>query len=122
MIWKPHASGMMPRKRATVSRHTGAAQGEHLDIFLEQAENASLLGLRTDVASLTALEAGKPFPCEPSFAHRRRYLEYSGELSNGRGEVSVLWQGFHTLGEAVDTNLPLILQRRGDTLHLYANA
>jgi hypothetical protein len=54
---------------------------KHWDLMLEQGEV-----LRTWRLSACPV-AGVPVPAEPSFDHRRTYLDYEGPISGGRGQV-----------------------------------
>jgi hypothetical protein len=54
---------------------------KHWDLMLEQREV-----LRTWRLAACPV-AGIPVPAEPSFDHRRTFLDYEGSISGGRGQV-----------------------------------
>lgn len=75
--------------RSTVSFHS--SENPHLDIFLDTEE--VLVTYQFPEAELARFNSGKPVLCRKAADHRKIYLDFSGPLSSGRGEVRILWQG-----------------------------
>lgn len=72
-------------------RHTLADGSSHIDWMLEQPGAERLITFRLD--QRIDQEPREPFPAERLADHRRRYLDYEGPISGGRGEVIRLAQG-----------------------------
>jgi hypothetical protein len=64
----------------------------HWDLMLEAGE-----ALRTWRLAAPP-EAGRAVPAEPSFDHRKAYLDYEGPVSGGRGVVSCWDRGDYSPG------------------------
>jgi hypothetical protein len=69
------------QRRFVVLHHTEAAKGAHWDLMLEDGEALATWQVFAWPPGRRAVRA-----CE-IFRHRRRYLEYEGALSGGRGTV-----------------------------------
>jgi hypothetical protein len=77
--------------RFTIAKHSGSPEGDHFDLLLESGE-----ALRT--WRFQAAHFDTPQPAKQLKDHRKKYLDYQGEISGGRGRVAV-----HETGEyAVD--------------------
>ena len=68
--------------RFTISRHSGAKEGDHFDLLLEQGET-----LKTWRLENTAFQF--PQAAKQVKDHRKLYLDYEGEISGGRGTVKI---------------------------------
>lgn len=82
----------MPFYRCTVSHHLVTLGDGHLDIFFE-TEGDYLETYETNAESFQDLILGKKILCNKKKPHRNLYLDYEGEISNGRGILRVLWKG-----------------------------
>ncbi|MCX7998775.1 MAG: hypothetical protein N3A69_07460 [Leptospiraceae bacterium] len=80
-------------KRATLSLHE-LSNSKHYDLFLEKEE--SLITLEISFQEQEIIFSGKPLPFVLKPNHRKIYLDYEGELSQNRGRVQIIWQGFWT--------------------------
>jgi hypothetical protein len=78
--------------RFTISHHTGAKEGDHFDLLLEQGD--SLRTFRLKAAEFQAPQAAVPIP-----DHRKLYLDYEGPISSGRGRVRVVETGTYEIDE-----------------------
>lgn len=72
-------------RRFVVQRHTRAPGDVHYDLMVEDAE--VLVTFQLEEAPANGASGVR------SFDHRRRYLEFEGELSEGRGQVEIWDQG-----------------------------
>jgi hypothetical protein len=72
--------------RFTISHHTGAKEGDHFDLLLEQRD-----ALRT--FRLRSAEFHSPQEAVPVADHRKLYLDYEGPISGGRGRVRIAETG-----------------------------
>lgn len=78
-------------KRAAISRHTGHPEkADHFDFFIEDNDSLITFSLDRDV-SLNLVEDLYVTRLEN---HRPRYLDYEGEISGGRGHVTIIHRGF----------------------------
>lgn len=75
--------------RSTVSFHS--SENSHLDIFLEMPD--FLVTYQAPETYLPLFNSGSSFLCKKGADHRKIYLDFSGTLSLGRGEVRIVWQG-----------------------------
>lgn len=64
----------------------------HLDIFFE-TEGDYLETYETSAENFQDLLSGKKILCSKKKPHRNSYLDYEGEISNGRGIIRILWRG-----------------------------
>ncbi|GEM_PF-466274 len=76
--------------RFTISRHTGSTEGDHFDLMLESGE-----ALRTWRLHHVGFES--PQPARPLKDHRKKYLDYEGEVSGGRGRVQIHDTGVYSI-------------------------
>jgi len=65
-----------------IARHSGAAQGDHYDLLLESGEALATWRLRH-----TNFENQQP--AQKIQEHRKKYLDYEGDISGGRGTVKI---------------------------------
>jgi hypothetical protein len=72
--------------RYAISRHRGSPDGDHFDFFLEDGD--TLKTWRILSPDLSREQAAVQI-----FEHRASYLDYSGPVSKGRGEVAVARSG-----------------------------
>jgi hypothetical protein len=77
------------RGRYTVSRHDAPA-GVHFDLFLEAGEVLETYRLSTPPEE-------NPSSIERILDHRPIYLDFEGELSDGRGRVAIHSKGTYVL-------------------------
>jgi hypothetical protein len=84
----------MPRHPTVLLRHDTPA-GLHYDWLMTDPNDVAgkLWTARVDVPSFQWQELAC-FDAEPTFAHRRKYLTFQGELSGNRGRVRRIDQGF----------------------------
>src|SRR5437868_9196772 len=81
----------MPPLRYVVLRHEGFGE-VHFDLMLETYDGSQLSTWRS--------ADWPPTPASPTTylaAHRREYLEYEGPITGGRGNVTRVHQGHHTI-------------------------
>jgi len=76
--------------RATISLHVNANE-RHLDIFLENGN--ALVTYECDFSRLQSLLHGDEIGIRQKKEHRLEYLDYQGEISGNRGNISIIWQG-----------------------------
>jgi hypothetical protein len=81
-------------KRATISKHILANGESHLDIFFE-TETDALATYETETSNWNLLEEGFAVFCSKKQEHRYVYLDYEGEISHNRGQIGIIWRGFH---------------------------
>lgn len=75
-----------------MQEHTTAPGEVHFDLMIEDGEVlVTYQLLAAPGAALAAPDAA--LAATPSFDHRRRYLEFEGELSDGRGRVRIVDRG-----------------------------
>ncbi|MCR4315335.1 MAG: hypothetical protein NUW37_03190 [Planctomycetes bacterium] len=93
--------------RFSVLFHEGV-ESPHEDFFIEDGE--SLFSIKLPPGSLDKLLDP---PAEVSGTiqprHRKLYLDYEGEVSGGRGTVSILCKGTFEAREWTDSNIKLAL-------------
>jgi hypothetical protein len=85
---RAHLSDSMtiePRRRFSVLVHTLPGESVHFDIFFEMDE--LLFSLKTEQPP------GDDFYASRQFDHRKKYLDYEGNLSGDRGAVKLWDQG-----------------------------
>lgn len=75
------------KRRFVVQRHEVAAGDAHWDFMVERGEKLATWRLAGPVAAAGTLEG------ERSFDHRAVYLDFEGEISGGRGRVSIVERG-----------------------------
>ncbi len=68
--------------RFTIARHQGSTEGDHYDLLLESGEM-----LRTWRFPSPHFE--NPQAAKQLKDHRKKYLDYEGEITGGRGNVSI---------------------------------
>lgn len=68
--------------RFTIAHHAGSSEGDHYDLLLESGE-----ALRTWRLRHTNFENQQT--ARKMQDHRKKYLEYEGEISGGRGRVKI---------------------------------
>lgn len=68
--------------RYTIARHAGAPDGEHFDFFLEHGR-----ALKTWRIGSTSFSS--PQQAVAAEDHRPKYLDYEGDLTEGRGRVEI---------------------------------
>ena len=88
--------------RFTISHHTGAKEGDHFDLLLEQGE--TLRTFRLKAAEFQAPQAAVPIP-----DHRKLYLDYEGPISGGRGRVRVVETGTYETDEWSEDRIQVAL-------------
>jgi hypothetical protein len=76
--------------RFCIAHHTGSSEGDHFDLMLEFGET-----LRTWRLSGTHFEAQQT--ARQIREHRKKYLEYEGEVSGGRGNVKIWDKGTYAV-------------------------
>ena len=83
------------RKHYTVSLHESKGKS-HYDLFLENGDalNAWRISAPPETGCVTV---------EKICDHRKKYLEYEGEISEGRGKVTIHSQGHYRLFESLLT-------------------
>lgn len=111
--------------RFTISLHTGAREGDHYDLLLEQGRALKTWRFRSpSFQSAQSAEQIKD--------HRPNYLDYEGEISGGRGHVKIWDTGTYEADEWTDARirvavsgrrlrLRLRLERDGETRHRTAS-
>lgn len=79
----------------TVSFHkTFSDSPSHIDLFLSWDLDGKLVQYTASVEELKKARAEKRSPvCKLGTPHRRKYLDYQGPLSDGRGRVRILRRG-----------------------------
>lgn len=92
--------------RYAILRHTGHGD-THYDLLLEVAGRESL---RTIQLAKWPLAVGESCTARELPPHRRVYLEYEGEISGGRGEVTRVDEGSY---ESADDGVSLQSSRGG---------
>ena len=104
--------------RSTVSFHS--SENPHLDVFFETAD-ILLVTYQAPAECLTLFNSGFSFLCSKGKDHRKIYLDFSGTLSSGRGEVEIVWQGEYF---NLEKNFlkEMFLQRKDNVLILSTNA
>jgi hypothetical protein len=75
--------------RFTISRHTGAKEGDHFDLMLEHGD-----ALKTWRIATPAFQAKQP--AHPIKDHRKSYLDFEGEVSGKRGKVEIWDSGTYS--------------------------
>lgn len=93
-------------RRYAIAHHTGAPRGDHYDIFLEREEDLWTWSAAT-------LDWREPRPLEPRDPHRKIYLEYEGQISGGRGCVTMSERGTYEIESAEETRWILRLRKHG---------
>jgi hypothetical protein len=88
--------------RFTISHHTGAKDGDHYDLLLERGDLLKSWRLRH-----THFERLQQVPMTQD--HRMLYLDYEGEISNGRGRVAVWDTGAYLEDEWTDGRIRVAL-------------
>lgn len=114
--------------RFAIARHDGSPEGDHYDLLLESGDV-----LRTWRFQAAHFEA--PQPAKQLKDHRKKYLEYEGEISGGRGRVSIYETGTYEVdvwsdkvvqialaGPKIKTRLRLDLQEGEDWILVDATA
>jgi hypothetical protein len=77
--------------RATLSRHTFLDFSFHLDLFLDTGGDSLVTyEVLTNTIDIPKFEV---FSCTRKKDHRKRYLDYEGEISQQRGFLKILWKG-----------------------------
>lgn len=66
----------------------------HLDIFMEIED--CLVTYEVPFGKMEELISQKKILCSKKKPHRKLYLDYEGEISNGRGILKIIWKGFYT--------------------------
>ena len=79
----------------TVSFHkTFSDLPSHVDLFLSWDLDGQLIQYTVSIEELKKARAENRSPiCQLGTPHRRKYLEYQGPLSSGRGRVRILRRG-----------------------------
>lgn len=103
--------------RSTVSIHS--SENPHLDIFLDTGE--ILVTYQVPADSLKLFDSGSAFLCRKGADHRKIYLDFSGTLSEKRGEVRIIWQGEYLNLEKTFFE-EMFLQRKDNVLILSLKA
>lgn len=82
--------------RVTISKHIISEINSHLDIFIEtnSISEYNLVTYGITIEQEKNLLQGKYVNGIKKKAHRNPYLNYEGELSNGRGSIKIIWKGF----------------------------
>ncbi len=89
--------------RFTISHHTEAKDGDHYDLMLERGEVLATWRLEHTVFQ-------KPQPAVRIGDHRKDYLDYEGEVSDGRGRVTLWDTGDYTVEEWSGTLVRIALR------------
>jgi hypothetical protein len=100
----------MPGLRYVVLHHTGIDK-PHYDLMLELSPGSEL--------STWRLPHWPPLPGDvftPLAKHRRDYLEYEGQVSNGRGRVKRVNAGSCVIVEKSSNKLTVVLNDVGQLL------
>ncbi|MHC4605436.1 MAG: DNA polymerase ligase N-terminal domain-containing protein [Planctomycetota bacterium] len=110
---------MMPR--FVIQHHVGAPDGDHYDLMLEEGD--SLMTWKIGAPAFTRLQSSNRIE-----DHRKKYLDYEGEVSGDRGKVAIWDRGEYTLdarspihlrvalrGEKIRTRLCFDLRGEGDS-------
>ena len=90
-------------ERFTISRHTGAKEGDHYDLMLERGE--VLKTWRFKRASFQTSQAAWQIK-----DHRTLYLEYQGEVPGGRGHVKRWDSGTYLVDEWTDDRIRIAIK------------
>jgi hypothetical protein len=91
--------------RFTISQHSGAKDGDHYDLFLEQGE--ILRTWRLDSPVFASPQAALQIK-----DHRKLYLDHEGEIDGERGRVKVWDSGVYTADEWSERRLRVALVGR----------
>jgi hypothetical protein len=91
--------------RFTISHHTGAKDGDHYDLFLEEAN--ALKSWRLDSPSFQTPQAARQ-----TKDHRGIYLDFEGELSGGRGTVKIWDTGTYLVDRWTEKHIRIALVGR----------
>ena len=97
--------------RFTISRHTGAKEGDHYDLFLEHGET-----LRT--WRLERPDFSEPQEATEIDPHRKDYLDYEGEISGNRGRVRIVETGEYVAADWTPALIVVELKGRGEPVRL----
>jgi hypothetical protein len=97
--------------RFTISRHTGAKEGDHFDLMLERGEALKTWRLQT-----TAFQTAQT--ARQIKDHRKTYLEYEGEIAGKRGRVELWDTGTYSEEEWQDDRIRVALSGRQTRLRL----
>lgn len=111
--------------RFTISLHTGAKEGDHYDLFLEQGRSLKTWRFRSP--AFQAVQSSERIK-----DHRPDYLDFEGEITGGRGRVEIWDTGTYEADEWTDARiriaatgrrirLRLRLERDGETRHRTAS-
>lgn len=96
----------------TISKHEYLADS-HLDIFIEQKEYLKTYSCNSDLYK--QILDGHEIEVIQKNPHRKIYLNYSGEISNQRGNIQILWQG-KCLNEKEFFSKKMYMQKLNDSL------
>lgn len=88
--------------RFTVSKHTGGQEGDHFDLMLEAGESLTTWRLRH-----TNFENHQK--ARKIQDHRKKYLDYEGEITGGRGRVKVWDSGVYAVDVWTDKLIQISL-------------
>ena len=88
--------------RYTISHHTGAKEGDHYDLMLEQESALKTFRFRIpSFMNLQSIQAIKD--------HRKQYLDYEGEISGGRGRVRIWDTGIYLVDVWSETRIQIAI-------------
>lgn len=104
---------------ATLSLHEGAPGGTHLDLFLDFGEGALLETFGADAAVIHDFVNARPVVFYRKNPHRRVYLDYTGEISGGRGQIAPIWRGKHKLNAGISLSQELRIVQNSGLLCVY---
>lgn len=96
--------------RYVVLHHTGYGEA-HYDFMIAIDDDGPLLTWRCPRWPIEKEDEFIPLP-----DHRRVYLSYEGEVSNGRGEVKRVASGVLAMDAAEDSHVVIVLDERRMTL------
>lgn len=91
--------------RFTISHHTGAKEGDHYDLFLEQPD--ALKSWRLDSPSFQT-----PQSARQTKDHRGSYLDFEGEVQGGRGIVKIWDTGTYLVDRWTEKHVRVALVGR----------
>lgn len=88
--------------RFAISHHTGAPDGDHVDLFLEA--DLTLKTWRLAKTSFTEPQSARPAP-----DHRLTYLDFEGEVAGRRGRVAIWDRGTYVIDRWEDAHIQVAL-------------
>ncbi|MDX1960166.1 MAG: hypothetical protein SFU98_16475 [Leptospiraceae bacterium] len=82
--------------KVTLSLHCINRNEDHIDIFFE-TESDRLTTYELNLVDRDKFLSGEIVQIKEKESHRKIYLDYSGEISQGRGEILPIWKGEHKI-------------------------